>query len=423
MNARLLILLPFVTSAALAQGAQRPVSEPGASITMPVIRGPSDPEVLAVPERAPPPTQGQGPPPLPMEAPVDPDRYLCGRGDIFELNFWGAQNFHQRLVIDMEGRSFLPRIGYLNLVGKTLSQVRTMVRQAVAEHLPGVRFDLSLAEPRIFLVHVVGAVLHPGAVEARAVERVSAVLRRAGGELPNASRRHIEIERGQARIPVDLIQYEATGDTRLDPTALDGDIIHVFFEGRTVLLSGALAGASAPEDAAALRRMPWVRGDTARSLLERVGGVSPNAELKSAYVQSIDGTAARIDLEAILIRNDPGADRAVGPGDALIVPWRRREVAVLGAVAKSGSFPFTPGMTVPGYIALAGGGTQRAGGDVRVLSTSGAQKRVAEGLILSPGDTVVVPERTFLPSEVVQIIIGGVSLGLGATALFLAVHH
>src|SRR4051812_31637198 len=29
----------------------------------------------------------------PLEGPIDPDTYICGRGYVFDLNFWGAQNF------------------------------------------------------------------------------------------------------------------------------------------------------------------------------------------------------------------------------------------------------------------------------------------------------------------------------------------
>src|SRR5690349_7243469 len=35
----------------------------------------------------------------PIDEPVDPDKYVCGPGDVFELNFWGLQNFKLRVTV------------------------------------------------------------------------------------------------------------------------------------------------------------------------------------------------------------------------------------------------------------------------------------------------------------------------------------
>src|SRR5205085_1807660 len=62
--------------------------------------------------------------PVPLEQPLDPDKYVCGRGDVFELNFWGRQNFKLRVTVDLEGRAFISRVGYVDILGKTLRQAR-----------------------------------------------------------------------------------------------------------------------------------------------------------------------------------------------------------------------------------------------------------------------------------------------------------
>ena len=69
-----------------------------------------------------------GVPTLPLEEPLDPDKYICGRGDIFELNFWGRQNFKLRMTVDLEGRAFISKVGYVAIVGKTLHQARDIVK-------------------------------------------------------------------------------------------------------------------------------------------------------------------------------------------------------------------------------------------------------------------------------------------------------
>src|SRR5205823_14267897 len=169
--------------------------------------------------------------PVPLEEPLNPDKYICGRGDVFELNFWGRQNFKLRVTVDPEGRTFISRVGYVDIVGKTLQQARQAVRTAVLRYFPGLNFDLSLVEPRTFLVHVVDNVPHPGLYTARPVERASIVLARAGGIPTNASKRRINIQhRDGSRTTVDILLYNLTGDTKYNPYLMDGDVIRVPFE-------------------------------------------------------------------------------------------------------------------------------------------------------------------------------------------------
>lgn len=118
-----------------------------------VVRDPGDPEVIRAERGIINPTAPQT---TTLEQPVDPDLYICGRGDTFELNFWGQQNFKLRVVVDLEGRTFISKVGYVDIVGKTLSEARSIIKKAVARYYPGLNFDLSLAIPRSFLVHVIG---------------------------------------------------------------------------------------------------------------------------------------------------------------------------------------------------------------------------------------------------------------------------
>lgn len=78
---------------------------------------------------------------------------------------------------------------------------------------------------------------------------------------------------------------------------------------------------------------------------------------------------------------------------------RYRSIFVLGEVNKPGEFPYQPGMTVLGAVALAGGFTYRA------VETSASVVRTEEGgtiegragreTALQPGDVVTVFERRF----------------------------
>ena len=225
---------------------QQPKTAPG---SIPVtIRPPSDTEATTN-QVAREPNSAQTSTSFALEEPLDPEKYICGRGDVFDLNFWGQQNFRFRVTVDAEGRTFIPKIGYVDVSGKSLKDARETMKKLVRRYYPGLSFDLSLAAPRTLLVHVVGFVPHPGLYVANPIMRVSTVLANAGASTaPQSksdavvgSRRRIEITRRDGtRLNADLALYELTGDTKLNPFVMDGDVIRVPFPEVVVMISGAV---------------------------------------------------------------------------------------------------------------------------------------------------------------------------------------
>ena len=69
-------------------------------------------------------------------------------GDGLELRFWGIENFRLRVQVDLEGRAFVPKVGYLTLKEKTLAEAEKMMRASVAKYFPKLDFGLTLVEPR-----------------------------------------------------------------------------------------------------------------------------------------------------------------------------------------------------------------------------------------------------------------------------------
>jgi protein involved in polysaccharide export with SLBB domain len=178
-------------------------------------------------------------PPLSIEHPIDPETYVCGPGDVFVLDFWGSQNFQLRLTTDLEGRAFLARVGFVTVAGKTLAAVRAAMKSKFRAVYPGINFDMTLLSPRSFVVHVVDNVKQPGTYTSRAIDRVSAVIARAG--VTTGSRRRIAIKhRAGTTSTADLVRYELTGDIAYNPFLLDGDVISVPFASPVVAISGAV---------------------------------------------------------------------------------------------------------------------------------------------------------------------------------------
>lgn len=222
-TAALLACIGFA-GVAHAQNAIVPDSRPAtsSSIDLPIAL-PSETEVVD-PEKA---RETAAPAAIPLEAPIDPTTYVCGPGDGFELHFWGRQNFVLRLGVDVEGRTFIAKLGYVKVAGLTLDKVRANVTRAAKRQYPGVDIDLVLSQPRTFLVHIVGEVKKPGVYRARALERVSTVLEREAG-MVYGSRRQIAIHRRDgSQVTADLLRYELSGNPSLNPYLLDGDVVEI----------------------------------------------------------------------------------------------------------------------------------------------------------------------------------------------------
>jgi len=505
-------------------------TEGGGVISTPGPVAPTDTEVTRA-ERG---LLSQGTPPAPpIDEKIDPDKYVCGPGDIFELNFWGMQNFKLRVTIDLEGRAFVSKVGYFPLQGKTLTQARHLMRESVARFYPRLDFEVMLAVPRTFLVQVVNDVAHPGSYPARAIDRVATLIARAGGLGPDASKRRVEVQRRDGSLlKADLLLYSLTGDLTFNPYLLDGDVVRVPFEelaatiggavnrpGRyelvktkdlaeltdlagglspsatrllpvavirrshndredlklfdfhsgtlpaiallpedavrvptaselqqSVTVVGAIAGAApiqttptaheggagaapterstAPEEASATRRLTFVKGDTVRTLLERVGGVGPLADLTGSYILR-DQRAIPVDLYSLVMLRNFKADREIELGDTLVVPFKRRNVLVEGAVFAPGSYPYNPAFGVEQYLSLAGGlgRNARSLANVKVVAPNGQTQDYQLGLKIEPGSSLVVPERTFSRSEVVQILLGAAGIILSGVAVVIAARH
>ena len=475
-------------------------------------------------------------PSQPVDEPLDPERYILGPGDVLELRFWGIENFRLRVTVDLEGRAFVAKVGYLTLKGKTLAEAQQMMRASVARFFPKLDFGLTLVEPRTFIVQVVDDVATPGPQPAKALDRVSTVIARAGGLGPNGSQRRIEIQRRDGTLlRADLLLYTLTGDVKHNPFVLDGDVVRVPFQTlvatvggavnragsyelvgkadlaelmelagglapgatrelpvtvirrvpeeklkrfsfefppggqlpsipissedsvwipafselqQSVTITGALAGvaatkvtastatrasdggaagaasgAVASDEASATRRLPFAQGDTVRSILERVGGPGPLADLKGSFILRKDKVVP-IDLYALVMLRDFTADRAVELGDTIVLPFRRQNILIEGAVFRPGPYPYNPTFGVEQYLALAGGLNRFATSvdDVYLVTPTGQMKEFSPDLKVEPGASLVVPERNFSRSEVVGLILAGAGLLLSAAAIFVTLR-
>jgi protein involved in polysaccharide export with SLBB domain len=209
-------------------------------------------------------------------------------------------------------------------------------------------------------------------------------------------------------------------------------------------------------------------GETLRNIVDRAGGLTPNAYLYGSeftrestravqqarideYVQSLDmriqrsnlalsanpnnaaalatGSSAEISERQLITRlrqiratgrvvldfkpNSAGTtglpDIALEDGDRFVIPHIPASINVVGAVNDQNSFLYAQGRRLGSYLRVAGGATKdadwkrsfviRADGEVESYeSRKGLWGNQFDDLPIYPGDTIVVPEKTFKPS-------------------------
>jgi polysaccharide biosynthesis/export protein len=338
-----------------------------------------------------------------LEQPIDPELYICGPGDQFELNFWGQQNFRLRFAANLEGKAFISKVGFVGVNGKTLSAVRTDVHRKVRANYPGLNFELSLVSPRSFQVHAVNFVKHPGAYVAHPLERVSTVLTQAGGV--TGSRRSIVVRRKRGgEVTADLVKYELTGDTLYNPYVLDGDVISVPPAKVVVSIGGAVRRPGTYElvgsrDLAELVELAGgFTSGIAKQLPVRV--VRRNEQLRESTVEAAfkDGAAPNIALQdddVVIVRGSEEMQRTV-----LLIG------AVVGADPLDSAttmkrLGFVEGDTVLSLITRAGG--IKAPGDLRRAYISRPKKGAADPDLIPVDLEALLVRRDFTADKTIMM--------------------
>jgi polysaccharide biosynthesis/export protein len=221
-----------------------------------------------------------------------------------------------------------------------------------------------------------GEVAKPGVYGIRPGERLSSLLKRAGGLLPTAYPRAAVFERTEVRELQQKSRQELIQRLEQESTVVKTAVNTNGGEEAT-LQQAALQQRERVLDA--LRKAP-VSG-------RLVIHIRPDRK-------GLEGSPDDIELRA---------------GDSLTIPKQPGAVVVVGQVYNANAITYTPGRNVGWYLSRAGGATQlanksaifvvRADGSV----TSGRQSGLWSGGVLSstiaPGDMIVVPEKAVIGSN------------------------
>ena len=317
---------------------------------------------------------------------IESGNYLVGGGDEF-LIFAPGMQIPVMNRVSAEGGIFIPKVGNVAVAGLRLSQARKAVQERFAEVVRVGELTFQLYQPRSFPVTVVGLVETPGIYSANGVERVSQVVERAGGLLPEASRRDIRLIKVSDLTPrereklarfmtlgqafedldnglikrVDFDMYEVAGQSNFNPFVEDGDVVIINASAGRLGSFGALKRPGFYN---------YVPGDKVSDLLHLSLGTtndvdSSKVRLFRYHADNKTRISLDVDMRAIA-QGDSVADIELHSNDWLNVGsvpefQPRSEVFISGEVIFPGYYVVNPqGMRLRELIESAGGFTEYA---------------------------------------------------------------
>lgn len=268
-------------------------------------------------------SNGSGTDSKPLFKRIDPQKYILGPGDHIDVNLWGSYDSFEQAVVSADGKLTLPTIGELYVSGLTLRQAEEHIKNNVKQfYNKNVHAGLALSSLRSFKVPVLGAVANPGHYEATLDTRVSDLLDSAGGLLPSASQRHIQVKSEIGlRIEADLIAYLRLGSVNGNPFLLEGDVV---FVPSTLSAAIWILDETTPTEEP-MRLYEIKDGMLLTELIKELGGVNPAWDLQHIHVVKSHrngNVSERVDLQALVLGGDSQQDIALHHGDYLYLSRR-----------------------------------------------------------------------------------------------------
>ncbi len=301
-----------------------------------------------------------------LEKSIDPEKYVVGTGDVLSINLWGEINLGYQLRITPEGTLLIPRVGSVEVSGKSLEEAKRIVQEAVLKSYKNVEVTITLVGLRKFKVSVAGALKTPGIYSVFSNTRVSEVIAAAGGFLENSSLRNIRVAHSDGTVSkADVFRFWRIGDRTNNPYVLGGDLIFVPTREMNVNTCGIYGAVKSPSE------FEYSPEDSLLDLINLAYGLTMDADFLQADVIRFnpDQRTTRtisIDLESLISGNGPQSNVALMPDDRVFIrtipDFRKKEqVSVKGEVSCPGVYVIEEDRTkLSEVITKAGGFTQDA---------------------------------------------------------------
>ncbi|MFC2083896.1 SLBB domain-containing protein [Bacteroidota bacterium] len=336
---------------------------------------------------------------IPLSGPIDPQQYIVGPGDVFEIHVWGDIPLQHVTSVTPEGSIIIPTHGIVEVSNITLEKVKSVIEKSLRKDYLKGEITITLLSPRIFTVNVTGIVKNPGNYYATPLNRVDEVLYMSNLSLKfeeiapletenrkeqmntdefiqyfnediqldqqkKMSLRNIYLIRNNSdTIEVDLIRFYASGDNKYNPLLRDGDRVvvpNLDIRSNTITISGEVRLEGSYE---------YTSNDSLLSVFNISQGATKSADLESVDLYRLledTGELKHTVINVKKIYSGEQEDISLKPNDRIIV--RRKyphpvpeNIVIKGEVKRPGMYPVVRNKTtLSQVIEWAGGFTSNA---------------------------------------------------------------
>jgi len=284
---------------------------------------------------------------IPMEAPINPDSYRLGPGDILGIHIMITESdlaIDYLLQIGADGKIFFPNVGEIYLSGIYLNQAKGEIAAKVKSVYPE-KFNLyvNLSQPKKVKIYLTGMVKNPGPFTFYDNQRISEVIEQAGGFASGASNRYVYIKRkdeeGNSKLlKADIFNAYRGKDIKNDIRIQAGDIIEIP-DAANQLISDLTTEAGSEKDKLLFEgketfvyvygevgrsgRFEYIPGKKLSDYISYAGGPSTRALLSGVTLtRKENGQSKKYQINAsdVLYNGDVKNDLEVHGGDVINVP-------------------------------------------------------------------------------------------------------
>ena len=279
----------------------------------------------------------------PSDDAMVPEHYLLGPGDAVIVTFYGKETLSVELIVDREGQLFVPRLGPVQVIGLTFSELKERLKQRVGEQLIGVDVMVAMSALRKINIFVAGEVGTPGSYNLSSLANVTHALFAAGGINAIGSLRNIQVRRdNKISHTVDLYDLLLSGDRKGDVTLRNGDVIFVPVVTTMVSLRGKVLRPAIYE---------LQEGQTFADIIRMAGGLLSDSFTASMVLKRQDATRGAPRVIGV---RDPKSTLLLQNGDSIEVQASSTQILnpieIEGAVVRPGNFEYFDGARVSDYI-------------------------------------------------------------------------
>jgi len=289
-----------------------------------------------------------------------PADYRLNPGDEVVLGLSGSVDANDlRLVVDTQGRIFIPRVGSVSVAGVAYRDLQALLSRQISRQYRNFNLSIGLGRLRGITVYVTGFAATPGSYTVNGFSTLVNAVLAAGGPSPGGSFRSIQLRRGGKLISdFDLYDLLLRGDKSGDRALQNEDVIFIGPVGPQVAVIGSVNNEAIYE--AAPR-------ETVADLLIEAGGINTVADdTRALLLNPLEDTQSgweNLSPAETRVRMVPRAGIIRVLSNAGLVRPRERQsmvVTINGEVAAPGRYFLPPNTKMSDALARAGGLTAGA---------------------------------------------------------------